>query len=63
MTTRIRDLARENDKKRFQRDYVWLKEGIKAEEIGRACREFRKDLDKIMNDTGYNLISKKYGNS
>ena len=60
---RIKFIARDNDKKRFQRDYQWLRIGVESERIAQELAEWSKSLKQIKSDIGYNLISKKYGNS
>ena len=60
---RIKFIARDNDKKRFQRDYQWLRIGVESERIVQELAEWSKSLKQIKSDIGYNLISKKYGNS
>lgn len=60
---RIKFIARDNDKKRFQRDYQWLRIGVESERIAQELAEWSKSLKQIKSDIGYNLISKKYGNN
>ena len=56
---RIKFIARDNDKKRFQRDYQWLRIGVESERIAQELAEWSKSLKQIKSDIGYNLISKK----